>query len=98
MCCTTIMSGSVTMAVQSVAAPRLAPAGVYVPIPDGSSSEAPVIKPGPRRPNKFFSGFLFFSVDGSIDIGDKQLTAERSIAYDQVKFPSETGVYANGRG
>ena len=44
----TDMSGKVTSAVQRVAYPSGAPAIEYVPIPEGSSSAAPVIKPGPN--------------------------------------------------
>src|SRR5437879_3130204 len=44
---TAAISGKVTRAIHSVAYPRAAPAMAYVPIPEGSSSEAPVIRPGP---------------------------------------------------
>src|SRR5438128_2343372 len=42
------IKGNEKNAVHSVAYPKLAPATEYVEIPDGSSSAAPVIKPGPR--------------------------------------------------
>ena len=51
-----IISGSVRTAVHSVAYPSAAPACEYVPIPDGSSSDAPVISPGPSRPRRHFIG------------------------------------------
>src|SRR5690348_14654918 len=57
------INGSVKMAVHSVANPSEAPAMAYVAMPDGSSSEAPVIKPGPKtlinlRNLLSFCGFL----------------------------------------
>src|SRR5437764_7424698 len=56
------------MAVQSVAKPSDAPACVYVPIPDGSSSEAPVINPGPRIIRTRLMGFFSrASLDSSVD-------------------------------
>ena len=48
MYCTDDIKGKVTRAIHKVANPNEAPAMAYVPIPEGSSSEAPVIKPGPR--------------------------------------------------
>jgi hypothetical protein len=42
------MSGQVMNAVQSMVVPSWAPAIEYVAIPDGSSSAAPVMRPGPR--------------------------------------------------
>src|SRR5437867_3908506 len=44
---TTAISGNVKSAVHSVANPNEAPAMTQVPTPEGSSSEAPVMKPGP---------------------------------------------------
>jgi hypothetical protein len=41
------MSGKATIAVQRVDNPKAAPAWEYVAIPEGSSSLAPVTKPGP---------------------------------------------------
>jgi hypothetical protein len=52
-----VIMGKVANAVQSVEKPSEAPATAYVPIPDGSSSEAPVIRPGPRIFRKRFRGF-----------------------------------------
>src|SRR4051794_31248602 len=46
--CTTYIIGNVNNAVHSVEKPSAAPACAYVPMPDGSSSDAPVIRPGPR--------------------------------------------------
>src|SRR6266850_1695977 len=45
---TDAISGKVRSAVHSVCSPRVAPATAYVPMPLGSSSDAPVTKPGPR--------------------------------------------------
>src|SRR5207247_2132610 len=46
---TAAASGSVIHAVHSNPKPKAAPACEYVPMPDGSSSEAPVTNPGPSR-------------------------------------------------
>src|SRR5258706_15827142 len=46
--CTAAMRGHVTNAVQSMVVPSCAPAIEYVAIPEGSSSAAPVMRPGPR--------------------------------------------------
>ena len=40
--------------------PSCAPAWLYVPIPEGSSSEAPVIRPGPSRLRKPLSASVVF--------------------------------------
>jgi hypothetical protein len=45
--CTAAMSGQVMSAVQSSLVPSCAPAMEYVAMPDGSSSAAPVMIPGP---------------------------------------------------
>ena len=45
--CTAAISGQVSSAVQRSLVPSCAPATEYVAIPDGSSSAAPVITPGP---------------------------------------------------
>src|SRR5947207_11417793 len=45
--CTATINGSVSSAVHNVAYPNDAPATAYVAIPLGSSSEAPVTRPGP---------------------------------------------------
>src|SRR5512143_3828262 len=50
------VSGKVKSAVQRVAKPNAAPAEAYVPMPEGSSSDAPVMNPGPRRPRNRFNG------------------------------------------
>jgi hypothetical protein len=42
------MRGKARNAVHSVARPNIAPACVYVAMPDGSSSLAPVMMPGPK--------------------------------------------------
>src|SRR5438132_7860202 len=60
--CTAAIIGSVSKAVHSVAKPSDAPALVYVPMPDGSSSEAPVISPGPRNIRKRLRGFVSRSI------------------------------------
>src|SRR5438477_12274004 len=48
--CTAAISGNENRAVQSGAYPKRAPAIEYVEMPEGSSSAAPVIRPGPRLP------------------------------------------------
>ena len=55
---TAIINGKVNKAVHSVAKPSDAPATAYVPIPEGSSSEAPVISPGPRSLKKRLTRLL----------------------------------------
>src|ERR1700690_1305230 len=64
---TAVIIGSIATVVQSVAKPYWAPACAYVPMPDGSSSDAPVIRPGPRTLNARFSGF--FSARSSAAFG-----------------------------
>src|SRR5580765_4182930 len=44
---TAVINGNENSAVQSGAYPKAAPTTEYVEIPDGSSSAAPVIRPGP---------------------------------------------------
>src|SRR3977135_878811 len=56
--CTEAIHGHVNKAVQSVVKPREAPATAYVPMPEGSSSDAPVISPGPSIFRKRLIGFL----------------------------------------
>ena len=56
--CTQPMNGQVRNAVHNWAVPNCAPAIEYVAIPDGSSSAAPVIRPGPRTEKKRLSGFF----------------------------------------
>ena len=46
--CTTAIIGVETSVSQSVEKPVVAPATEYVEMPEGSSSAAPVINPGPR--------------------------------------------------
>src|SRR5882672_2923331 len=46
--CTALIRGNENSAVQRGAYPNAAPVTEYVEIPDGSSSAAPVIRPGPR--------------------------------------------------
>src|SRR5437588_7130914 len=53
-----IINGKVNKAVHSVAKPSEAPATAYVPMPEGSSSEAPVIRPGPRSLKKRLTRLL----------------------------------------
>src|SRR5437762_7985861 len=50
--------GNVTSAVQRHENPKAAPACAYVPMPDGSSSEAPVTRPGPRTKKNRVIGFF----------------------------------------
>jgi hypothetical protein len=50
--CTAAINGHVSSAVQSSLVPSCAPATEYVAIPEGSSSAAPVITPGPIDFNK----------------------------------------------
>jgi hypothetical protein len=45
--CTAHINGHETTAIHSSEVPNCAPASEYVVIPDGSSSAAPVISPGP---------------------------------------------------
>ena len=52
MSCTAVISGNENSAVQSGRYPNAAPATEYVEMPDGSSSAAPVIRPGPRFEKK----------------------------------------------
>src|ERR1051325_362817 len=47
MSCTAAINGNASQAVQRARYPNCAPAIEYVPMPDGSSSEAPVTSPGP---------------------------------------------------
>src|SRR5712664_4780280 len=56
--CTEAINGQVNRAVQSVVKPREAPATAYVPMPEGSSSDAPVTSPGPSTFRKRLIGFL----------------------------------------
>src|SRR5205085_4652073 len=58
---TAAIRGKVKSAIQSVEKPNDAPAIEYVPMPEGSSSEAPVMSPGPRRARKRLNGPGFFS-------------------------------------
>ena len=51
--CIDAINGNVMRDVQSVVNPNLAPAWEYVAIPDGSSSLAPVISPGPSDEKNF---------------------------------------------
>ena len=62
--CTAAISGHVMSAVQSRLVPSCAPAIEYVAIPDGSSSAAPVISPGPRLAQnlRMTFGFRFSSI------------------------------------
>jgi hypothetical protein len=55
------MSGNAIIEVQSVARPKAAPACEYVAIPDGSSSLAPVINPGPSTFQKRCKALVFFN-------------------------------------
>jgi hypothetical protein len=55
------INGKVKRAVHKVEKPNCAPACEYVAIPDGSSSLAPVMRPGPneRRNASSFEGDFF---------------------------------------
>src|SRR5712692_4389070 len=57
--CTAAISGQVRNAVHSRLVPNCAPAIEYVAMPDGSSSAAPVMRPGPRASRKRRSRFGF---------------------------------------
>jgi hypothetical protein len=46
--CTAVISGNENRAVHNGAYPNAAPVTEYVEIPEGSSSAAPVMRPGPR--------------------------------------------------
>jgi hypothetical protein len=59
------MSGNVMSAVQRVESPYAAPACEYVAIPEGSSSLAPVTRPGPRifqKRKSLDEEFFLFSI------------------------------------
>jgi hypothetical protein len=47
--CTAAANGSVTIVIQSSPNPNAAPTCEYVPMPEGSSSAAPVTTAGPNR-------------------------------------------------
>lgn len=57
--CTAPINGHVMRAVHSIAVPICAPAIDYVAMP-GSSSAAPVIRPGPSSEKKRLTGLGFF--------------------------------------
>src|SRR5664280_1561429 len=64
---TAVCIGSIASVVQSVVKPYWAPACAYVPIPEGSSSDAPVMRPGPSAlPSRFSE---FFSARSSAALG-----------------------------
>ena len=46
--CMTIIVGNRNRVIHNIPRPNFAPAWVYVAMPDGSSSAAPVITPGPK--------------------------------------------------
>jgi hypothetical protein len=82
------ISGKVSSIVHPIANPSCAPAWLYVPIPEGSSSEAPVISPGPKtlstRPSKAVGRerpWLFFgTITGSpnaLNFDWRELTGSR---------------------
>jgi hypothetical protein len=71
MICTAAISGHVRSAVQRSLVPSCAPATDYVAIPEGSSSAAPVITPGPRD---FNSNRIHRAV---ADVGTKHLVRKR---------------------
>jgi len=54
------MNGQVMSAVHIIAVPICAPAMEYVAMPDGSSSAAPVINPGPRTAKNRLTKFGLF--------------------------------------
>ena len=54
--------GKTNKAVQNVLSPKAAPACEYVAIPDGSSSLAPVTRPGPSLESQGFLVFISFHV------------------------------------
>src|ERR1700682_2802716 len=92
--CTQAMSGHVISAVHRSEVPSCAPAMEYVAIPDGSSSAAPVMTPGPSFAKKRFSQFdserffdikLLFQrepalVELNICGADRRLLLERAVA------------------
>jgi len=69
------MSGHVSHEVDSSDVPSCAPTMEYVATPDGSSSAAPVMTPGPRTDKKRRSGFLFSPGAGALDFTDVPLRA-----------------------
>src|SRR5437016_10321170 len=62
---TAVIIGKVASAVQRIENPSDAPATAYVPMPEGSSSDAPVIRPGPRIFRNRLRGFRSRSVADS---------------------------------
>src|ERR1039458_7837530 len=64
--CTAAMSGQVRRAVQRRLVPSCAPAMEYVAIPEGSSSAAPVMSPGPSTEKKRHGHFLRVEVSATI--------------------------------
>src|SRR4029077_14304827 len=58
------MSGNEKSAVQRGRYPNVAPATEYVEMPEGSSSAAPVIRPGPRFEKKRWNADSFGRADG----------------------------------
>src|SRR5258707_1190500 len=55
---TAAIKGRLNRAIHSEDRPSAAPVAAYVPMPDGSSSEAPVISPGPRIRKRRLIGFF----------------------------------------
>src|SRR6266404_6177921 len=53
------MSGKENRVIHSMSKPNCAPTCEYVATPLGSSSAAPVIRPGPRRVNRFSDWGVF---------------------------------------
>src|SRR5207245_6807064 len=82
---TAAMSGKVSSAVQSVCNPSVAPATAYVPMPLGSSSDAPVMKPGPRILPIFLAGLVSDPISAAVpavapDGGECGMTRRRGLS------------------
>ena len=63
---TAAFNGYMSSAVHRVWRPSVAPATAYVPMPLGSSSDAPVMKPGPRILPAFLSGLRSFAISEAV--------------------------------
>jgi len=57
--CIAVIKGYWNITSHNIPKPNLAPAWEKVAIPDGSSSEAPVISPGPKDFRKSFGNIRF---------------------------------------
>src|ERR671930_1284619 len=96
--CTTHIIGNVNSAVHNIEKPSAAPACAYVPMPDGSSSEAPVISPGPRSRKNRLSGFFSLARRVANDsIGSLMGSRSPKGVRDHARWPSADR-FAHGHG